>query len=367
MKIAIFHELAFGGAKRTVEEFGKRLKNKFQTDLYYVGDKKDKDSKKFFTEVFYYAFCPKSWSRNNWRVRIYKDTIELLNLYNLHRKIAKDIECKKYDYIFVHPSKFTQAPFLLHFLKNKCIYYCQEPLRMVYDNTVSSDIKNIYFPRNFYEFLNRKIRKLIDLKNFNSASIILANSFFSKDFIEKSYGRKSEVCYLGVDVDLFKPLNLNKTVDVLFIGNKDGGYELLNKLTEMFGGRIKIRAIFREDNKSTIADAELVRIYNQAKVLVALNYNEPFGLIPLEAMSCGTPVIAVEEGGYKESVVDGKTGFLISRNFDELYKIIYKIINDDRLRQKMSKNSRKHVLRNWTWDQSVERFLKIIKYEEYKN
>lgn len=362
MKIAIFHELDFGGARRTVEEFSKRLNKKFFVDLYYVDDTEEKNIKAVLKNVYYYPFCPKTWKGNNWKVKLYKDTIELIKLYKLHKKISEKIKSKKYDYIFVHPSKYTQAPFLLRFLKNKCIYYCQEPLRMIYDPSVSSDIKNIVFPKNIYEFLIRKIRKWIDLKNFKSALIILANSNFSKNFIEKSYGKKAEVCYLGVDITLFKPLNINKSIEILFIGNKDEGYDLLNASLKFFKIKPNVYRIFRNNGQLNISDKDLVRIYNKSKVLVALNQNEPFGLIPLEAISCGTPVIAVNTGGYRESVIDGKTGFLISREPKELYNKINKVIKNESLRNQIAKDARAHVLNNWTWDRSIDRFLNIINY-----
>ena len=334
--------------------------------MYYVDEKMDKDIEKHINKAFYYSFYPKKWEGNNWRIRLYKDTIELCNLYRLHRKIASDIKSKKYDYIFVHPSKFTQAPFLLRLLKS-CIYYCQEPLRIIYDSSISSNIKDISFPKNLYEFINRRLRKWIDSESLRNASIILANSNYSKELIYKSYGRKAAVCYLGVDVNLFKPQNLKKTIDVLFIGNKDNGYNLLNKLPEIPANKINIRAIFREDGKLSVSDTELVEIYNKSKVLVALNHNEPFGLISLEAMACGIPVIAVGEGGYNESIINNKTGFLISRNPHQLYAKINLIVNNEKLRNEMGKNDRENILKNWTWDKSVNRFLKIIKYEKYKD
>lgn len=361
MKIAIFHELDFGGARRTVDEFSKRLNKIFDLDLYYIDEKEDRSLRGIYRNKFLYPFYPKSWKGGNWKGRLYRDTVELINLYNLHKKIARDIESENYDYVFVHPSKFTQAPFLLRFLKNKCIYYCQEPLRIVYDPFLS-DISNIKFPKNIYEFLIRKIRKLIDLENFKNASIVLANSNYSKEFINKSYGRQAMVCYLGVDTDLFKPQNLDKSIDVLFIGNKNSGYNLLNKLPGFFENKLKIRAMFRENDQSCITDKELAEIYNKSKVLVALNHNEPFGLIPLEAMACGTPVIAVKEGGYKESIVDNKTGFLIPRNSKYLCEKISQIINNEKMRTEMGENARRNILQNWTWNKSVDRFLKIIKY-----
>lgn len=362
MKIAIFHELDFGGARRTVDEFAKRLNKICYVDLYYVDDKIERNLNSIFKNVFYYPFHHKQWKGNNWKTRLYKDTIELAKLYSLHKQIAYDVRTRKYDLIFVHPSKFTQAPFLLRFLKNKCVYYCQEPLRMVYDKNLS-DLSFVRFHKKIYEFLIRKIRQRIDLKNIKSALQVLANSKFSKDFIEKSYHINAKVCYLGVDPDVFKPNGLDKSYDILFIGNKDKGYELLVNALKLFKKKPKIKTIFREKGQS-ISDKNLVVAYNGSKVLVALNKNEPFGLILLEAMACGTPVVAVGEGGYKESVVDKKTGFLISRNFKELYERIEKLINDDVLRNNMAETSRKNVLDNWTWDKSISRFLKIINYEK---
>jgi glycosyltransferase involved in cell wall biosynthesis len=364
MRIAVFHELDLGGAKRAVVEYAKRLKKDNIVDLYYVNDCRDINLEKFCSNNYWYKFNPKIWRGNDWTTKLYKDTFELVKLYKLHKKIALDIKSKKYDYIFVHPSKFTQAPFLLRFLSNKCIYYCQEPLRMVYDPVISSDLKNILFPKNLYESLARSMRKGIDMKNFNSAKIILANSNYSRRFIEKSYGKKAQVCYLGVDADVFVPLNQNKVIDVLFIGNKDIGYNFLDKLSEIFKNKINIKAIFRGNGKPNITDTELVNVYNKSKVLVALNHNEPFGLIPLEAMASGIPVIAVNEGGYKESVVDGKTGFLIRREGSDLYEKVKKILSNDKMRKDMGIAARENILKNWTWEKSVGRFLQIIKYEK---
>lgn len=365
MKIAIFHELDFGGAKRTVDALGKRLNKIFDVDLYYVGEKKEKNDSKNYKNIFYYPFHSRLWKGNDWKGKLYKDTVELFSLYNLHKKIARDINSKGYNYVFVHPSKFTQAPFLLRFLKNKSVYFCQEPLRIAYDPYLS-DISYIKFPKNIYEFVNRMVRKWIDGVNFKGANIVLANSKFSKEFIEESYGKQATLCYLGVDVVFFKPYNIKKTIDILFIGNENDGYSFLNSMSERFNNKNKFRihAIFRGEGLPGMTDKELLNIYNKSKVLVALNHNEPFGLIPLEAMACGTPVIAVDEGGYNESVINNKTGFLISRNPNEFYDAISKIISNEKIREKMGRNARENVLRNWTWGKTIDRFLEIINYEK---
>lgn len=358
MKIAMFHELDFGGAKRAVMEFAKRLKKNYLVDLYYVDEAEDISATQTFNNIFYYPFYPKVWKGNDWKIRLYKDTVELIRLYALHRRVAKSIDEKKYDFVFVNPSKYTQAPFLLSLFKTKSIYYCQEPLRIVYDPYVS-DVSMIRFPKNIYEFINRKIRKWIDLKNVKSASFVLVNSKFSKDFIERSYYIKAEVCYLGVDANSFKPINTVKSTDILFIGNSEG-YKLLNEALSLLKIKPKVYALFREKNKLNVSDKQLVKIYNESKIVIALNRNEPFGLIPLEAMACGVPVVAVNEGGYRESVVDGESGYLFPRNAQILSDKISWLLAHPKQLVLLGKQGREQVLTKWTWEKSAKRLAGII-------
>src|SRR5947208_961490 len=101
MKIAIFHELHKGGARRAVNEFAKRLKKNHVVNLYLVDEKVKKEEKTFFNSVFLYKFTPKKWNGGNWKVRLYKDSVELFRLYKLHKQIAQKINEQKYDVVLV--------------------------------------------------------------------------------------------------------------------------------------------------------------------------------------------------------------------------------------------------------------------------
>ena len=57
-----------------------------------------------------------------------------------------------------------------------------------------------------------------------------------------------------------------------------------------------------------VTDEELVQLYSEAKGFLALAQDEDFGITPVEAQLCGTGVVAYYGGGYKETVVENKTG-----------------------------------------------------------
>jgi len=104
MRIAIFHELHSGGARRAVNEMAKRLKNKHVVDLYIVDEIEDIEEKKFFSKIYFYKFNSKEWAGGDWKTRLYKDTLELYNVYKLHKRIVRIINSRKYDIVLVYPS-----------------------------------------------------------------------------------------------------------------------------------------------------------------------------------------------------------------------------------------------------------------------
>lgn len=95
---------------------------------------------------------------------------------------------------------------------------------------------------------------------------------------------------------------------------------------------------------------ELKYYYSAADVFVTTPWYEPFGITPLEAMACGTPVIGANVGGIKYSVADGQTGFLVPPNDPgSLAKRIEQLYLDTRLQAAMSKNAVKRVNKYFTW------------------
>lgn len=90
--------------------------------------------------------------------------------------------------------------------------------------------------------------------------------------------------------------------------------------------------------------------YAAADVFISTPWYEPFGITPLEAMACGTPVIGSNVGGIKYSVVDEHTGFLVPpRDPDMLADKICELLNNPTLHATLCKNAIKHVRHAFTW------------------
>ncbi len=71
-----------------------------------------------------------------------------------------------------------------------------------------------------------------------------------------------------------------------------------------------------------------VELYSNAAAFVCPSIYEPFGIINLEAMACGTPVVASNVGGIKEVVIHGETGFLVS--LDQMKESPFEAMNPER-------------------------------------
>jgi glycosyltransferase involved in cell wall biosynthesis len=78
---------------------------------------------------------------------------------------------------------------------------------------------------------------------------------------------------------------------------------------------------------SSVSDDELIDLYARCKGLICTSHNEDFGLAPVEAMASGKPTVAVKEGGFKETVIQGKTGMLVEKDKDQRKEAIIKISN----------------------------------------
>ena len=96
--------------------------------------------------------------------------------------------------------------------------------------------------------------------------------------------------------------------------------------------------------------------YSAADVFVTTPWYEPFGITPLEAMACATPVVGARVGGIKTTVRDGKTGYLVPpRDPDALAERLAHLFRHPELLRQLGQAGRERAVRAFTWDQIAER------------
>jgi glycosyltransferase involved in cell wall biosynthesis len=394
MKIAVFHNLPSGGAKRALYGYAEYLtKNNHQVDVF-VPSTANEDFLPLDQVASNVHVFPVSTTLGN---SIYSSIkyippqikkVSLRDLEKTEQNIAGVINNGNYDIVFSEQDQFTMAPFLLKYLKKPHVYYCQQPLR-------NDAISEVIFPRKENNLLG-SLKSLgsnivvkrglnIDKTNSNYSKYTLSNSYFSRESILRMYGINSHVSYLGVDPEMFKPIEITEERYILSVGTftPEKGHGFLVESLALIDPEIRPKLIVVSNSSyspwktylekhatelnvemeilSLINDDELAILYNQAELVVYPPYLEPFGLVPLESMACGTPVVAVKEGGVRETVIHKKTGLLIDRDEELFGEAITKMLSKDYKRYDMGKNAVKTVENYWTLDHAGERLLKHLK------
>jgi glycosyltransferase involved in cell wall biosynthesis len=105
---------------------------------------------------------------------------------------------------------------------------------------------------------------------------------------------------------------------------------------------------------------KMYTLYQKARALLfPIQWEEPFGLVMVEAMACGTPVIAFKRGSVPEIIKHGKTGFIVN-NQQEMIKATKKLYSmPEKEYTAMRNNCRKHVEKNFSVEKMVKDYEKL--------
>ncbi|QDQ42160.1 glycosyltransferase family 4 protein [Methylacidiphilum kamchatkense] len=179
--------------------------------------------------------------------------------------------------------------------------------------------------------------------------------------------------YHGIPADLY-PFYPEKGNYLAFVGriSPEKGIERAIEIAKRVGMDLKIAAKVDEVDKQYFLEVILplfkkapvefigeigeeekkVFLGNASALLFPVNWPEPFGLVMIEAMACGTPVIGWRNGSVPEIVVDGQTGYIIH----SVNEGVKKIMDIDRIDRK---ECRKHVLNHFTARKMAQSYLSI--------
>ena len=173
----------------------------------------------------------------------------------------------------------------------------------------------------------------IEAANLARAHCVVAVSHYTAAQIEASFGiRDIQVIHNGIDCQAFAPIARtapNRPFRLLYVGNWSArkGVDLLGPIMERLGNGFLLQHTADRNGAHTrfrlppnsaclgrLAGKDLVRAYQEADALLFPSRLEGLPLVPLEAMACGLPVIAMRGTSVEEVVAHGKTGMLCARD-----------------------------------------------------
>lgn len=227
----------------------------------------------------------------------------------------------------------------------KLVCYCHTPPRYLYGYATAREWKKNVAFRILGAVANHVLR-MVDFNASKNVDFYIANSEEVAARIRKFYRRDATVIYPPVDtsnqqgvhskqkrtgyslqsteyyltggrlarpkhIDLIIKACLELGLPLKIFGKGFAGYG--DELQELAKGR-ELRAESKIEFVGEVTDEEKWELMSRAKAFIFASEDEDFGIVPVEAMASGLPVVAYRSGGVKETVVDGKTGLF----FDEL-------------------------------------------------
>lgn len=292
------------------------------------------------------------------------------NFYNL--KIRED-----YDVINPHmsPSEWARNR------NERALWYCHTPPRELYDLKDKGLRNKSVREKVMYSALS-KVYKRVERRIVKKIEAIATNSEVTKDRISKYLNANAEVISPGIDVrgrinrgdgryflypsrispqkrqhyaieafSRFARTPLGKRYKLIIAGSLSSRYKdfagYYDELKKMNVPNVKF--ILNPD------DAHLRDLYSRATGILYTPINEDFGLVPLEAMASQKPIISVNEGGPRETIINGKTGFLVNSPASMAKRMEF-LVEHQSITLQMGKAARRHVSSRYSWKAFFTKF-----------
>lgn len=217
------------------------------------------------------------------------------------------------------------------------ICYSHSPPRHLYGYETDLPWERVPLLNLLARFINTWLRK-VDYAAAQRVTSFIANSKEVAIRIKKFYGRESKIIYPPVALPeanvtiaqsdyylVVSRLSRMKHVDLVISACNRLGIKLKVVGIGPEEKHLKVMSGKTVELLGQVSDAQLMRLYAGCRAVICAAKEEDFGIVPIEAMSFGKPVIAYRSGGYKETVLEGQTGiFFRELNHTSLQQILEK-------------------------------------------
>ncbi len=383
LKVALVHDFLdqYGGAERVLEVLAEMFPKAPIFTLLYDKEKMSAQggpALSWLNREIHTSFLqkfPKFWrQRKKWLLPFMPTAPETFNL-------------RDFDLIITSSGAWSKG--IVTRLNTVHISYLHSPMRFVWDS--NEEYLQEKEGSKKIGFLARIILNYIrvwDKVAADRPDYLISNSIHTKRRVKKYYGRESQVIYPPVNTQhvtcntqhnknpsLTLPLEKGEnttnyqlpTTNYFLVVSRLSAYKKIDKIIEAFnklelpllivgeGAEEKNLKVIAEKNISFLGfqnEADLQKIYAGARAFIFANEDD-FGIAPVEAMSCGVPVLALRKGGVLETVIEGKTGEFFNSNepeiiADSVRRFIEKESNYDRetIKKRANEFSRKIFVEN---------------------
>jgi len=391
MHIAVCHYPPPGGAGRALDQLGRQLARRHTVVVYRLNEVGLHQAAAAMPPtnppIDLVSFRPYQRRRFALYLNDWGEYQALARIAAAWRVVADRVDAAGYDAGLISICRHSHAPAVLRHLQTPAAYFCHEPPRRFYEPWCRPNAA----PQSPYVRLRqawqRPARALLDevvrrddALNVGASSAVLTNSRYTARRVRTVYHRDAEVSYLGVDPDTFYPAaDAPSAARVISVGSLEPhkGFDFviralgriphqrrplltivgatghprmpayLNHLAASLGVRLELC--------QGCTEAALAARYRASALFLFGAHYEPFGLVALEALASGVPIVAVAEGGVPETIEDGYTGALVPRDELKFADAVDGLLQDGTRRLQAGKAARAAVLARWTWEQAADR------------
>ncbi|MBI2334509.1 glycosyltransferase [Candidatus Daviesbacteria bacterium] len=361
MKVALVHDYLreYGGAERVLEVLHEIWPDAPIFTAYLNLDAMGENGKRF-----------KDWDiRPSWFQK-FPFAKRLLSPFRIFGPMMfESFDLSDYDLVISSSSATHLAKSVITKPETLHISYIHTPPRFLYGYTTSFNYKKHWWTRIGGEIINHFMR-IYDFEVSQRPDILVANSKNVQARIKKFYRRDSIIIYPPVTLPVI-PRNLKtkknyfltvgrlvrgKGVDVIVEActRLNLPLKIVGTGPEFDNIKYQISKIKNIELLGQVSDEELARLYAGAKATIVASEDEDFGIVPVESMAYGTPVIAPKAGGFLETVIAGQTGEFFNNNNDAAAQLMKVLQNFD------PKKYRAEDCRKQAQKFSKERFKKEI-------